>query len=84
MSDDERGALPASKLQRLKDALMQGDARTALKIAAYFPSLGEHKAAITRGWEACARPEMYRQMGRDPQTLIDAGVEALRERYEKA
>jgi hypothetical protein len=73
-----------SKLQQIQNAIARKDTRAALKIAASFPSLGEHRAAITRGWEACARPEMYRQMGRDPEALIAAGIAALKQRYEKA
>lgn len=70
-----------TKLQQLRDALARGDERAALKIAAAFPALGEHKHAIQRGWEAAARPEMYRQMGRDADALVAAGVAAVRERY---
>ncbi len=73
-----------SKLQQIRDALARGDSRIALKIAASFPSLGEQKTAITRGWEACVRPELYRQMGCDVDQLITDGVAAVRERYDKA
>jgi hypothetical protein len=70
-----------TKGQQIRDALKAGDERKALKIAAAFPSLGEYREVITRGWEACVRPEMYRQMGRDVDALVAAGVAAVRRRY---
>lgn len=71
-----------STVDRILEALRGGDDREALRLAAGFPHLGKQKAAITRGWEACARPELYRQMGKDPQALIAEGVAAVRVRYE--
>lgn len=71
------------KVQELREYMAAGDWRAALRLAARFPSLGTHREAITRGWEALVRPELYRQMGRDPDALVCAGIHALRERYEK-
>lgn len=70
-----------SKVDQIKAALAAGNGREALRLAAAFPYLGPRKADIRRGWEACARPELYRQMGRDVDALIATGVEAVRERY---
>ena len=53
----------------------------ALRLAAKLPRLGAHRDAIRRGWEALQRPAFYEQLGRDPDALVLAGVEALRERY---
>lgn len=53
----------------------------ALRIAARFHDLGEHKAAITMAWEAANRPDFYREIGKDPDALVAAGVGALKERY---
>lgn len=73
-----------SKQQQILNALEEGDEREALRIAASFPHLGEHKEAITRGWAACTRAEFYRQIGQDPEALIKVGVAAVRARYASA
>jgi plasmid stabilization system protein ParE len=65
----------------IQAALARNDAREALRIAASFPHLGEHKAAITRGWEACQRPDFYRSLGKDPAELVTVGIAAVRARY---
>jgi hypothetical protein len=70
-----------TKLSKLKAAYASGDIRSALRIASRFPSLGQHKEAITRAWAAIQNPDFYRQLGQDTQAHIDAGIVALRERY---
>jgi len=70
-----------TKLSKLKDAATRGDWATALRIAAKFPQLGEHAAAIKRAHEAGHSPAFYRQLGRDPDALVAAGIAALRDRY---
>ena len=70
-----------TKLAKLKAAWAAGDTRDALRIAAKFPRLGDDKAAITRAWNAHLRPDFYRQMGRDPEALVSAGVAALKSHY---
>lgn len=70
-----------TKISKLKQAANNGDWIEALRIASKFPRLGEHKAAITRAWAAAARPEFYRQIGRNPEAEIEAGIIALKERY---
>ena len=70
-----------TKLSKVKAAAAVGDWTKALSIAAKFPRLGGHKAAIVRGHEATVNPHFYAQIGKDPTALFDAGVAALRERY---
>jgi hypothetical protein len=72
---------PVKKIVTLRAHMAAGEWRAALKLAASFGRLGAEKAAITRGWEACARPEFYRSIGKDPAALVAAGVAALRSRY---
>jgi len=63
-------------------ALMQAeDWRAALRLAASFPELGAHRAAIVRAHEAGWRPGFSRALGRDPEADIAAGIAALRARY---
>ncbi len=73
---------PRTKLSRLLELMADGDNRAALKLAASFPRLGNHKEPITRGWAAIQSPDFYRQIGKDPDALVVAGVEAIRERYD--
>jgi len=70
-----------TKIDALRKAAAAGDWRTALRIAARFPRLGEHKAAITRAWTAYQYPTFYRQLGQCADTHIAAGIAALRARY---
>jgi hypothetical protein len=70
-----------TKLATLRRLHGAGDVIGALKIAARFPVLGDDKAAITRGWEAAARPGLYAQMGRCPAALVMQGVLAMRRKY---
>lgn len=70
-----------TKLDQVKQAAAANDWALALRIAAKFPQLGEHKRAIVTGHEALVHPEFYRQLRKDPAALVEAGKEALRQRY---
>jgi hypothetical protein len=50
-------------------------------IAAKFPSLGQHRIAIARAHNAIQSPAFYRAIGQDPAALVQAGIQALQERY---
>lgn len=71
-----------TKLSKLKEYVSLGNNRAALKLAAGWEQLGEHKEAIERGWAAMQNPDFYRQIGKDPNELIKLGMEAIRERYQ--
>jgi hypothetical protein len=58
-----------------------GEWHEALRLAASWPRLGEHKRRIEQGWAAMSRPDFYRELGHDPDALVADGVAALRERY---
>lgn len=70
-----------TKLAKLKRFMAAGQHREALRLAASWPRLGDHKAAIERGRAAAVHPEFYRQIGQDPNTLVAVGIAAIRERY---
>lgn len=70
-----------TKLDKLKAAAAAGRWDDALSIAARFPRLGEHAAAIKRAHEAMHSPGFYWQIGRDPDKLIQIGIDALKARY---
>lgn len=70
-----------TKLATLKNAAAAQDWQGALRIAAKFADLGEHKAAIVRGHEAHSNARFAAQLGRDPAADIEAGIQALCARY---
>jgi hypothetical protein len=73
--------LPRTKLDKLKACAASGDWTGALAIAARFPELGEHAAAIHRAHQAGWNPAWSRQLGRDPDEDIQTGIAALKARY---
>ena len=64
--------------------MRDGDWPKALALAAAFSRLGHHAAAIRRAHEATWNPTFFKQLGRDPDELVEAGIAALRERYARA
>lgn len=72
---------PPRKIDRLRDLMRAGRWDAALALAARWPRLGDHAQAIRLGHEAAAHPGFYRQLGKDPEQMREAGITALRERY---
>ncbi len=72
---------PVKKIDVLRAYMRAGAWREALALAARFPRLGDHKAAIVRGHEAYAHPRFYTALGQDPASLQAAGRAALEARY---
>lgn len=72
---------PTTKLARLRGYWALGDSTAVLRLAASWHQLGDAKADIERGWAAVQYPEFYREMGREPDLLIAAGIAAVRRRY---
>ena len=70
-----------TKLSKLKAAMSAQDWPAALRIAARFPRLGEHKEPISRAWAAWSNRAFYEQMGHDVDALVTVGVNALKSRY---
>jgi hypothetical protein len=68
-------------IQSMRTLWAAGEYRRALKLAATWPRLGTHKDAIQRGWAAASNADMYRQMGKDPAALYEAGLAAVAARY---
>ena len=69
-------------LEKLRALWAAGKCLQALKLAAGWARLGEHKNRIERGWSAAANPEFYREIGRDPDAMVADGLMAIRERYD--
>lgn len=70
-----------TKLSQLTAAWGRGDYRAALRIAVKFPRLDDAKAAVERAWQALQRPGFVREIARDPDVDLRAGLEAVRARY---
>lgn len=70
-----------TQLERLRAYMAAGDWHRALRLAAGWARLGEHREVIQRGWAAMVNPQLYREMGQDPDALVAAGIAALRARY---
>jgi len=77
----ERVVIMETKLAKLKAMMSLGDWRGALRLASSWPRLGGHKEAIQRGWAAMVNPSFYRQLGNDPDELVERGLQAIRVRY---
>lgn len=70
-----------TKISKLRAMAEGGDWQGALRLAATFADLGDHRSEILRAHQAHANARFYAGLGQDPAALIAAGVEALIERY---
>ena len=75
---------PPRKLDAVLSAMQSENWHEAIRLAAKFARLGPQEKAIMRAHEAIMRPGFQRQLGRDPERLIEAGKAALLERYQNA
>ena len=71
-----------TKLAQVQAAMRAGDWPRAFSIASKFARLGPQRAAIMRAQAARLSPRLYRQLGRDPEKVIEEGKAALRARFE--
>jgi hypothetical protein len=74
---------PCPKIDILRQHMAAGDYRKAMALAASWPRLGDEEQAIRAAHESFARPEFQRQLKRDPDALVAAGIAALHRRYDK-
>lgn len=70
-----------TKISIIRELWTKGDKISALKIAAKFPQLGEEKRDITTAWAAVTNPSFYKQINKDPEDLIETGLDAMQEKY---
>lgn len=79
LPDGKAAGEPETSAERLRRLVAGEDWRAALKLGASLPRLPEpDRTAIQRGWEALSRPAFARELGRDPERLVEAGKAALR------
>lgn len=72
---------PTSKASIVRDHMAAGRWQEAIRIAARFPRLDEHRAAILDAHGAYTNPRFLRQIGRDIEALKEAGRVALLDRF---
>ena len=70
-----------TKLSQLMAMIETGDWLAAIKFAAKFPVLGKERDDILRAKDAILNPDFYRQIKKDPDSLIEAGKAALVRKY---
>lgn len=61
--------------------MQAGDWQAAVRLAARFPRLGDHRAAILDAHSAYTNARFIAQLGKDPQRLQDDGRAALLDRF---
>ena len=70
-----------TKAEQLSNLMKAGDWDKALAMAARFPRLGKHKSAIVGGHEANHHASFYKQLGKKPEAMRQAGIDALKDKY---
>ena len=73
---------PRTKLSILREHMAAGRWAEAMSLAASFPDLGDHRAAITRAHGCITNPRFFSQIA-NCDDAIAAGKAALVERYER-
>ncbi len=70
-----------TKLAQVLDAMAADDWAKAFSIASKFGDLGAQEKAIMRAQAVKHSADFYRQLGRDPEKIIEEGKAAMRERF---
>ena len=70
-----------TKLSAVQAAMRSDNWQLAIRLAARFPRLGEHRNAILDAHGAYTNPRFAAQLGRDIEALKTLGRDALVARY---
>lgn len=70
-----------TKISMIRNAWAEGDKQKALLIASRFPRLGIERNAIKTAASAILSPSFYISIGKSPESLVEAGYEALQNKY---
>lgn len=70
-----------TKSDIIKDALANGDTRKAISVASKFFDRSEETQLYKQAQAAIGNPRFYRQIGKDPDAIVDAAVTRLRARF---
>ena len=72
---------PRSKASIVREHMAAGRWQDAIRIAARFPRLDQHRGAILDAHGAYTNPRFLVQIGKDVEALKDAGRAALIDRF---
>lgn len=70
-----------TKSDKIKAALISGDKVRAISIASKFFDRSEDTRLYQQAQAAIGNPGFYRQIGKDPEAIMDAAVAALSQRF---
>jgi hypothetical protein len=70
-----------TKSDRIRDALLLGDERKAVSIAATFFDRSDKTMLYKQAQSAANNPAFYRQIGKDPDAILYSAVAELRLRF---
>ncbi len=70
-----------TKSDKIKAALISGDKVRAISIASKFFDRSEDTRLYQQAQSAANNPAFYRQIGKDPEAIVDAAVAALSQRF---
>jgi len=70
-----------SKTDMIREAWANDDRIGALRVAAKFFDRSEATKVMQRGYQAHLRPDFFRQLGRDPEALTAAALDALARKF---
>jgi hypothetical protein len=70
-----------AKIELLRAAWAAGDKIGALRIASRFSDRSLETKAFQRAWDAHSNRDFYRQLGRDPEALLAAGLAAMARKF---
>jgi hypothetical protein len=76
-----RAADMKCKSDQIRTAWAGGDRIGALRIAARFFDRSNDTKAFKRGMDAYNNPDFYRQIGKQPEQIVCAALEALAKRF---
>lgn len=72
-----------SKTECIKAKLALGDWPSALRIASRFCDRSNDTLVFKRGFDALQHPDFYRQLGKNPDVIVNAAIERLHARFSK-
>lgn len=70
-----------TKAQKIRNALLSGDEITAVKIASKFFDKSEVTSQCKDAASAMLNPSFYRQIGKDPEIIINNAVASLKDKF---
>jgi len=70
-----------SKTDRIRTALAKGDWLTALRTASRFHDRSNDTLTFKRGFDACRNRDFYKQLGKNPDELVEAAIIRLHARF---